>query len=276
MTESKKSELGYLEARMMAWAEEAGTIARRHYRQTGELRFKAGKQAVTEADLEIEKMLRQRIGEEFPADGIVGEELGSDYEGTGAVGESGRSWHLDPVDGTLNFALGLPGFCTSLALMEGSRVLAACVYQPMLKDAFTATLGSGARLNGASISISKRSRLADAVIGTQFKKNGRFVRSPHLLQAMFLETMKVRKVGAIALELARVASGSYDALVASFKGPIHSHDVAAGLLLIREAGGRISDHRGRDYVPGGPDLVATNGLVHDELIDLIARFPLPD
>ena len=265
-----------LEARMSAWAEEAGVIARRHYRQTGELRFKAGKQAVTEADLEIEKMLRKQIGEEFPADGIVGEELGSDYEGVGAVGTSGRSWHLDPVDGTLNFALGLPGFCTSLALMEGDRVLAGCIYQPMVKDGFTATLGSGARLNGAPISVSKRSRLADAVIGTQFKKNGRFIRNAELLQAMFLETMKIRKVGAIALELARVASGSYDALVASFKGPIHSHDVAAGLLLIREAGGRISDHRGRDYVPGGPDLVATNGLVHNELIDLIARFPLSD
>lgn len=265
-----------LESRMSAWAAEAGIIARGHYRKTGELRFKSGKQAVTEADLEIEKMLRRRIGEEFPDDGIVGEELGSDYEGTGAVGSSGRSWHLDPVDGTLNFALGLPGFCTSVALMEGDRVLAACVFQPMMDDGFTATLGHGARLNGEALSVSRRDRLADAVIGTQFKKDGRFLQNPLLLQAMFMETMKVRKVGAIALELARVASGSYDALVASFKGPIHSHDVAAGLLLIREAGGRVSNHRGRDYVPGGPDLVATNGLVHDELIDMIARFPLPD
>ncbi len=274
--EFMKSEPGHLEARMMAWAAEAGGIAKRHYRQTGELRFKEGKQAVTAADLEIEIMLRRRIGEEFPEDGIVGEELGSDYEGVGAVGRSGRSWHLDPVDGTLNFALGLPGFCTSLALMEEDGVLAACVYQPMMDDAFTATLGGGARLNGRQLSVSTRSRMSDAVIGTQFKKNGRFIRNPHLLQAMFLETMKIRKVGAIALELARVASGSYDALVASFKGPIHSYDVAAGLLLIREAGGRISDHLGRDYVPGGADLVATNGLVHDELIDLIARFPLSD
>ena len=276
MIESMKIEPGHLETRMMAWAAEAGVIARRHYRQTGELRFKEGKQAVTEADLEIEMMLRKRIIEEYPADGIVGEELGSDYEGVGAVGRSGRSWHLDPVDGTLNFALGLPGFCTSLALMDGDRVLAGCVYQPMMEDGFTATLGHGARLNGDPISVSGRSRMSDAVIGTQFKKNGRFIRNPQLLQAMFLETMKIRKVGAIALELARVAAGSYDALVGSFKGPIHSHDVAAGLLLIREAGGRISDHRGRDYMPGGPDLVATNGLVHDELIDLIARFPLSD
>jgi len=272
MTEPKGIPLPPLEARMMAWAREAGGIARGYYRGTGELRFKQGRQAVTDADLEIEKMLRRRIGAEFPTDGIVGEELGSDFQGIGPVGSSGRSWYLDPVDGTLNFALGLPGFCTSLALTEGHETLAACVYQPLVDDGFTASLGGGARLNGRPISVSARSRLADAVVGVQLKKNGRFVRNPELLQAMFLETMKIRKVGAIALELARVAVGSYDALVASFKGTIHRYDVAAGLLLIREAGGRITDHQGNDYVPGGPDLVATNGLVHDELIDLIARY----
>ncbi len=93
--------------------------------------------------------------------------------------------------------------------------------------------------------------MTEAVVGTQFKKDGRFVRSPDLLQAMFLETMKIRKVGAIALELARVAVGSYDALVASFQGAIHRHDVAAGLLLIREAGGRVTDHRGTTTCPAG-------------------------
>ncbi len=272
MPETEKIILPPLEARMLAWAHEAGDIARGHYRRTGELRFKQGRQAVTDADLEIEKMLRRRIGAEFPADGIVGEELGSDFQGTGPVGSSGRTWYLDPVDGTLNFALGLPGFCTSLGLMEGDATLAGCVYQPLLNDGFTATLGGGARLNGRPISVSGRSRLAEAVVGIQFKKNGRFVRTPELLQAMFLETMKIRKVGAVALELARVAVGSYDALVASFKEAIHRHDVAAGLLLVREAGGRITDHQGNDYVPGGPDLVATNGLIHDELIDLIDRY----
>jgi len=272
MTDSEKNNLPGLEACMLSWAREAGDIARGHYRRTGDLRFKKGRQAVTEADLEIEKMLRRHIGKEFPADGIVGEELGSDFQGTGPVGSSGRTWYLDPVDGTLNFALGLPGFCTSLGLMKGNEVLAGCVYQPLLDDGFTATLDGGARLNGRPITVSTRSRLTEAVVGTQFKKNGRFVQNPELLQAMFLETMKIRKVGAIALEMARVAVGSYDALVGSFKNAIHLHDVAAGLLLIREAGGRITDHQGNDYVPGGPDLVATNGLIHDELIALINSY----
>ncbi len=274
MAESETNKLPGLEATMLTWAREAGDIARRHYRRTGDLRFKKGRQAVTDADLEIEKMLRRHIGAEFPADGIVGEELGSDFEGTGSVGSSGRTWHLDPVDGTLNFALGLPGFCTSLGLMKGDEVLAGCVYQPLLDDAFTASLGGGARLNGRPISVSTRSRLIEAVVGTQFKKKGRFVQSPDLLQAMFLETMKIRKVGAIALEMARVAAGSYDALVGSFTEAIHLHDVAAGLLLIREAGGRITDHQGNEYRPGGTDLVATNGLIHDELIALINRYSI--
>ncbi len=271
MTETEKRKLPDLEATMLGWALEAGDIARRHYRRTGDLQFKKGRQAVTEADLEIEKMLRRRISEEFPEDGIVGEELGSYFQGTGMVGPSGRTWHLDPVDGTLNFALGLPGFCTSIGLMKGDEVLAGCIYQPLLDDAFTSTRDGGARLNGKPITVSTRSRLTEAVVGTQFKKNGLFVQNPELLQAMFLETMKIRKVGAIALELARVASGSYDALVGSFIGAIHLHDVAAGLLLIREAGGRVTDHLGNDYVPGEPDLVATNGLIHDELIALIDR-----
>jgi myo-inositol-1(or 4)-monophosphatase len=271
MTESETNNLPGLEATMLGWAREAGDIARSHYRRTGELRFKRGRQAVTEADLEIEIMLRRHIIQEFPGDGIVGEELGSDFQGTGPVGSSGRTWHLDPVDGTLNFALGLPGFCTSIGLMKGDEVLAACIYQPLLDDGFTATLHGGARLNGRRVSVSTRSRLTEAVVGTQFKKNGRFVQNPELLQAMFQETMKIRKVGAIALELARVAVGSYDALVGSFRESIHLHDVAAGLLLIREAGGRITDHRGNDYVTGGSDLVATNGLIHDELIALIDR-----
>ena len=275
MTESNEINLPGLESTMMSWAHEAGDMARSYYRRTGALQFKKGRQAVTEADLEIEKMLRRHIIQEFPEDGIVGEELGSDFQGTGPVGPSGRTWHLDPVDGTLNFALGLPGFCTSIGLMKGDEVLAACIYQPLLDDGFTATLHGGARLNGRPVSVSTRSRLTEAVVGTQFKKNGRFVQNPQLLQAMFLETMKIRKVGAIALELARVAAGSYDALVGSFRESIHLHDVAAGLLLIREAGGRITDHRGNDYVPGGPDLVATNGLVHDELIALIDRHSNP-
>ncbi len=252
-----------LEETLTAWAREAGGMALDHWRGGEALTFKSGREAVTAADPAIERMLRARIASAFPDDAVVGEELG------GTAPDHGRVWHLDPIDGTLNFALGLPGFCVSIALLEDGEALAACVHVPVGGDTYTAVRGTGARRNGLPIRVSERAHLADAVISGQFKKDGRFVRDPALLQALILRTLKLRKVGAIALELAWVADGSYDALVAGFGGWIQVYDVAAGLLLVQEAGGTISDHRGRPYVSGGADLVVTNGLVHAELCALV-------
>jgi len=256
-----------LEDMMTAWAAEAGTMAKRAFRRTGDLNFKPGKEAVTAADRQIEIRLRELIAASFPTDAVIGEEFGGPSRAD--LAPDARVWHLDPIDGTLNFALGLPGFCTSLALMRGDQVLAACVHQPMVGDTFTATLGGGARLNGRPMRVSKRGRLDEAVVSVQFKKDGLLVSRPDLLQAVFRETLKVRKIGAIALEMAWTAAGFYDALVAGFRGPIQSYDVAAGLLLLTEAGGRISDFDGRDYQSEGCTLLASNGLVHDQLIRLL-------
>ena len=145
-----------LEKEMAGWAAEAADIALQYFRRTGDLAFKHGQEAVTEADGRIEAMLRERIAGSFPDDGICGEEMG---DGPNA-GTAARTWHLDPIDGTLNFALGLPGFCTSIALFEGGRPLAACIMQPAVGDLFTATLGRGACLNGRPIRVSARERLA--------------------------------------------------------------------------------------------------------------------
>ncbi|MBU2502933.1 hypothetical protein KJ682_16505, partial [bacterium] len=124
-----------LEKEMAAWAGEAAGIALQYFRRTGDLVFKYGQEAVTEADGRIEAMLRERIAAAYPDDGICGEEMG----GTPDAGAVARTWHLDPIDGTLNFALGLPAFCTSIALFEGDRPVAACIMQPVVGDLFTAT-----------------------------------------------------------------------------------------------------------------------------------------
>ena len=211
----------------------------------------------------IERLLRARIADAFPADAVVGEELGGDDPGRGRV------WQLDPIDGTLNFAVGLPGFCTSIALLEDGEPVAACVHVPVEGNTYTAVRGGGARRDGVRLAVSTRARLRDAVVSGQFKRAGRFVSEPALLQDLIRGVLKVRKVGAIALELAYVAAGSYDALVAGAGDGIAPHDVAAGRLLVTEAGGRISDHAGAPYRGGGADLVASNGLVHDELCALI-------
>lgn len=258
-----------LEENILTWVQEGGAVARRHFRKTGDLIFKSGREAVTDTDREIETLLRQRIGLAYPEDLIIGEE----YGGQTAPPAGRRIWQVDPIDGTLNFALGLPGFCISLALMQDDAILAACVHEPLTGDSYTAVKGEGARRNGQPIQVSRRQPLAEAIISTQFKKRGRFVQNPALLQAMNLAPLKCRRTGAIALELAWVAAGGLDALVGGFATKIHLWDVAAGLLLVTEAGGMVTDLAGADYQAGGNEILVSNGLIHQEILDLVAAHP---
>jgi myo-inositol-1(or 4)-monophosphatase len=258
---------------LSTWCREAGELALGLFRRTGPLRFKHAREAITEADREIERLLAARIRSRFPDDGLFGEEFGRG-EGSGAAGAvpaPGRVWHIDPIDGTLNFALGLPAFCTSVALVDGADILVACIYNPLLDESFTASAGEGARLNGRAIRVSERAELKEAVVSAQLQKKGRFIQNAALLQAVLLGTMKMRRLGTIALEMAYTADGRFDALVAGKGEPQALYDVGAGILLVREAGGRVTDQAGVEYQPGSTDLVATNGLVHDELIALIGR-----
>ncbi len=271
-----------LESTMIAWAHEAAEIAHRYYMKTGPLQFKYAKEAVTEADREIEKLIASRIQQRFPDDGVFGEEFGQAGSSGDATTQNtpnsvppqvpaGRVWHIDPIDGTLNFALGLPNFCTSIALMDGQQILAACVYQPLHKEGFTASLDEGCRLNGEPCGVSDRSTVAEAVVSAQLQKGGRYVQNAALLQAILLESLKMRRLGTIALEMSYLAAGRYDAMIAGRGQPVQLYDVAAGILLVREAGGIVTDHRGQPWIPYATDLVATNGLCHDELIALIAK-----
>jgi myo-inositol-1(or 4)-monophosphatase len=273
-----------LEQKMLAWCEDAAEVARTHFCHTGPLQFKYAREAVTEADREIERLLGEHIRAQFPADGIFGEEYGStgaqalDSPGSGADQPAGgretlagRVWYVDPIDGTLNFALGLPNFSTSIALMDGETILAACVYAPLHGEGFTASRGEGARLNGRPIQVSDRATVAEAVVSAQLQKGGRYVQNPALLKAILLESMKMRRLGTIALEMAYLADGRYDAMIAGRGRPQQLYDVAAGMLLVQEAGGQVTNHRGEPYRPYSTDLVASNGLVHAELVALIAK-----
>ena len=207
---------------LTTWCREAGEIALGLFRRTGPLRFKHGREAITEADREIERLLSARIRARFPEDAIWGEEYGRS-EGRPAEPDSppsGRVWHLDPIDGTLNFALGLPAFCTSVALMDGDEILTAAIYNPLFDEGFTATAGEGARLNGAKMRVSGRAELAEAVVSAQLQKKGRFISNAALLQAVLLGTMKMRRLGTIALEMAYLADARFDALVRTRRAPI--------------------------------------------------------
>ncbi len=258
--------LSPLQLQMAGWVLEAGEMALDLFRRTGDLEFKYDREAVTEADRHIETMLRERIIAAFPADLIVGEEFGGSQGGEKTDGfPDQRVWYLDPVDGTLNFALGLPEFCTSLTLVQGDKIVAACIGQPVSGDIFTAEAGCGAYLNGKPISVSSR-ELSEAIITTHFKKESRFVQDPVLLKTILTSPLKMRRMGAIALELAYVAAGFYDGLLGGFSGALPMWDVGAGILLIEEAGGIVTNAQGAPFVYGDHELLACNSHLHGELL----------
>ncbi len=255
-----------LEKMMVQWCEEGAEIARRHHRRTGKLAFKYASEAVTEADGEIENLLRERIGQAFPGDLIVGEEFGGP-----AVNErpaESRVWQIDPIDGTLNYALGMPNYCISLALLQGDQVLAACIHQPPTGDTFTALAGQGARLNGETMHVSSERDLKDAVVSLQLKKKGLVMQNPALLHEICGAPLRLRRCGAVALEMAWVAAGFCDLLVASFKGEIHAWDIAAGLLLVQEAGGAAVDFQDRPYRLSSPEMMVGSPRVARQMAGL--------
>ncbi len=263
----REKTLSPLQKIMAGWALEAGQIALTLFRRTGDLEFKYDREAVTEADRRIETMLRERITAAFPDDLIVGEEFGGqEVSGSGEILSNQRVWYLDPVDGTLNYALGLPEFCTSITLMQGADVLAACIGQPVSGDIFTAERGCGTYLNGAAVSVSGREKLSEAIISTQLKKESRFVQNAALLKTLLTSPLKMRRMGAIALELAYVAAGFYDGLLGAFLQEMPLWDVGAGILLVEEAGGKVSNGKGTAFKPGDHEILACTPRVHEEIL----------
>jgi myo-inositol-1(or 4)-monophosphatase len=257
-----------LEKMMIQWCEDGAEVALRHHRRTGELAFKYASEAVTEADGEIETLLRSRIGAAFPDDLIVGEEMGGPADGN--IPENARVWQIDPIDGTLNYALGMPNYCISLALLQGEKVLAACIHQPATGDVFCAEAGRGARLNGQKMSVSTDRELKDSIVSMHLKKQGLVMQDPQLLHTLASAPMRLRRCGAVALEMAWVAAGSCDLLVASFKGKIHPWDVAAGLLLVEEAGGVAVDFQGSPYAMNGPEMMVGSPRVARQMTGLFS------
>lgn len=255
-----------LDKMMIQWCEEGAQIARRYHRHTGELAFKYGNEAVTEADGEIETLLRKRIGDAFPDDLIVGEEFGG--PGAADISSEDRVWQIDPIDGTLNFALGLPDYCISLALLQGDKVLAACIIQPSTGDVYSALAGQGAWLNGAAMQVSTDRQLKDSIVSMQLKKRGLVMQDPQLLHDLSAAPLRLRRCGAVALEMAWVAAGFYDLLVASFTGEIHPWDIAAGLLLVQEAGGVATDFEGRPYQLKASEMLVGSAGVARQMADL--------
>jgi myo-inositol-1(or 4)-monophosphatase len=223
---------------------------------------------VTEMDLAIEREFRAMIAERFPSHTVLGEEF---EEAGDRDARSRYCWVLDPIDGTTNYAHGLPIFCASLALeMDGVAVVGA-VYDPNRQELFTAERGHGAWLNGSPLRVSTSASLIDSLLVTGFHYD---IHHDHAeLIALFGEFISraraVRRLGSAALDLCYVAAGRFDGF---WEHKLQPWDVAAGALIVSEAGGRVTTIDGGTFSSRSGSVLATNGHVHAEMLETIASF----
>ena len=255
-----------------AIAREAGARLREFFVQGVETEYKGDVDLVTVADRTVEKLVRTRLSETFPDHGIYGE------EGTRERLEQEFRWYVDPLDGTTNFAHGVPHFCVSLGLEQrhpgqapeqDGRIVAGVIYDPLLDELFCAERGRGATLNGRTIRASRTQDLAESLVATGFPSRKRHDNpNVHFYHEFTLRSHGVRRAGSAALDLAYVACGRFEAF---WEFNLNPWDTAAGFLLIEEAGGRISDFAGAPFKLDSREVLASNGLIHDELVGLFTE-----
>jgi len=250
-------------------AREAGAKLREFFAQGVETEYKGDVDLVTVADRTVEKLIKTRLGETFPDHGIYGE------EGTRERMQGEFRWYVDPLDGTTNFAHGFPQFCVSMGLEqrpaekaegEDGTLVAAVIYDPLRDEIYTAERGQGARLNGRPIKVSRVPELAEALLSTGFPSRKRHA-SPnvHFYQEFTLRSHGVRRAGSAALDLAYVASGRLEAF---WEFNLNPWDTAAGILLVEEAGGKVTDFAGNPFKLDSREVLASNGLIQGELVEL--------
>jgi myo-inositol-1(or 4)-monophosphatase len=256
-------------------AREAGALLMTYFQQNVKVEYKADADLVTIADRKSEALIRERIRKYWPTHDVLGEEqglvdTGSDYR-----------WYVDPLDGTTNFAHGFPVFCVSMALEYKGRRIAGVIYDPTRDELFAAEQGSGAYLNQQRISVSKISNLAECLVGTGFPSHKRH-KNPNIFfyHQITLRTHGVRRAGSAALDLCNVACGRFDGF---WEFNLNPWDTAAGVLIVEEAGGRITDFSGGPFQLNSRETLASNGLVHSALLNEFERIftgrglePLPD
>jgi myo-inositol-1(or 4)-monophosphatase len=252
-------------------AREAGARLREFYAQGVATEYKGDVDLVTIADRTVEKLIRTRLGAIFPDHGIFGE------EGTRDRLEGEFRWYVDPLDGTTNFAHGLPQFCVSMGLeqrpanltaAEDGTLVAGVIYDPLRDELFSAERGKGASLNGKPMQVSRIAELAESLVATGFPSRKRHA-SPniHFYQEFTLRSHGVRRAGSAALDLAYVAAGRLEAF---WEFNLNPWDTAAGILMIEEAGGRVTDFAGNRFQLSSHEILGSNHLIHDELVGLFA------
>jgi myo-inositol-1(or 4)-monophosphatase len=256
-------------------AREAGALLMDYFRQNVKVEYKGEADLVTIADRKSEALIRERIGKRWPTHDILGEE-----EGLRDTGSDYR-WYVDPLDGTTNFAHGFPVFCVSLGLDYKGKRIAGVIYDPTRDELFAAEQGSGAYLNQQRIHVSKTENLAECLVATGFPSHKRH-KNPNIFfyHQITLHTHGVRRAGSAALDLCCVACGRFDGF---WEFNLNPWDTAAGVLMVQEAGGEVTDFKGGPFQLQSRETLASNGLVHLAMIGEFEQVfagrdlePLPD
>jgi len=248
----------------LAAVRQAGQMLIREYEKfnRAEVMLKSHHEILTKADLMSQEIIINELKKYFPAYGIVSEERPAEKIYSEYV------WYLDPIDGTTNFSMHNPLWSISLALAKNDELVFGLVNAPRLEEVYTATIGQGAELNGKKMSVSKI--FQGKVLNTfcHGPKDADIKKALAYWRRQKLNELDCRQMGSGAIELAYVASGR----VESFLAPgTHDWDVAAGVLLVREAGGKVTDFDGRDWRLGEPNIAASNGKVHRQILKAINK-----
>ena len=242
---------------------EAGALLMEYFTRRVRIEYKAEADLVTEADRACEKLLITRLRAQWPSHNIVAE------EGSGHQSSSEYRWYVDPLDGTTNFAHGFPVFCVSIGLECKGELIAGVIYDPTRDELFAAEQGTGAYLNGERMHVSAGESVAEALLATGFPSQKRH-KNPNIYfyHALSLRSHGVRRAGSAALDLASVACGRFDGF---WEFNLNPWDTAAGVLLVREAGGEVSNFSGGPFKIASREVLASNGKIHAELIELFQQ-----
>ena len=244
-------------------AMEAGRILLSEFDHPAKISYKGEVDLVTQADKRSEDAIVGRLRGYFPKHAIVAE------EGGGQEGDGRHRWIVDPLDGTTNFAHGYPCFAVSIGFEQEGELVAGVIYQPITKELFTASRGEGAFLNERRIQVSQIDHLSTSLLATGFPSTKR-ARNPniHYYWNFTLRSHGVRRDGSAALDLASVACGRFDGF---WEFGLHAWDTAAGVLLVREAEGVVTNFSGQPYHVGDYETLASNGRIHLELRQVAAE-----
>lgn len=252
-----------LETILLQAAQDAGRLMKESLNSNFKISNKEGyNNLVTEVDHASEKLIIDTIKRHFPDHYILSEESGEH------IMDSEYKWIIDPIDGTVNFANGIPLCCVSIGIEKAEKMVLGAVYNPFLDEMFLAKKGGGATLNGKKLQVTQKDNVATSCLVTGFpysyldEPNGPLV----VFEKLIRQGVPVRRLGSAAIDLCWVAAGRFDGF---YEHKLNAWDSAAGFLMVEEAGGKVTDFEGKDYSPYQPHIVATNGKLHGELLDYI-------